>query len=330
MNAAREEVRMVHFTVDADWLTDLVRSLWADEGEVEKAYNILDAAFPTMDRETMTAILSGSKKLTGNSDGEGMRLEDDDTKRSRCGNTLDPKDVYARMQRRTRKVEADLRDMTDMATGNTVLLGSPKGAVRVPRNRTVAMGTDPLGRGRKRLRDGVELEDIPHEECRNLFRGPYTPIPAAEVKRRTRAVAKKLTAKERADAAARVKIGLDYEALLGRSPSEQDSAFIEALEEEDTPEPPPTPEPKITSDTGWLSPNGEFYPCEYSGHVGLASRLGFDEPRLEKMGWIKMQTGKFFWDFLGHFKATQKQIDAIFDWTQSRGEKMPSLGWDDE
>lgn len=277
MNAAREEVRMVHFTVDADWLTDLVRRLWADEGEVEKAFNILEAAFPEMDRETMLAILSGSKKLTGDSDGDGMLLEDDDAKKSPCGNLLDPKDVYARMHKRLRDAEATTRDMTDIATNDLVLMGSPKGAVRVPRNRVKQTRLDPVGRRLFALHDGVELEDIPHEECGDLFRGPYNPM-------------------------------------------------FEDREEERPEPPPPSPEPKITSDTGWLSPEGKFYPCEYSGHVGLASRLGFDEPRLEKMGWIKMQTGKFVWDFLGHFEATQKQRDAIFDWTQERGEKMPWLG----
>jgi hypothetical protein len=43
---------------------------------------------------------------------------------------------------------------------------------------------------------------------------------------------------------------------------------------------------------------------------------------LEKKGWVKVQEDKLFWDFLGHFKPTQRQVDTVFDWCQSRGVPM--------
>ena len=97
------------------------------------------------------------------------------------------------------------------------------------------------------------------------------------------------------------------------------------------PEPPPPPPPPkaedaITTDCGWLSPEGKFYPCEYGGHVSLAYDLCGDgsERELEQLNWIKVQNGKFH--RVDYDKPpTQRQRNLVFDWSQAKGVKMPWL-----
>jgi hypothetical protein len=52
--------------------------------------------------------------------------------------------------------------------------------------------------------------------------------------------------------------------------------------------------------SGWISPSGDFYHCNYSDHMNLASRLFYydiieddDERYLEEQGWIKISARKF-------------------------------------
>ena len=83
---------------------------------------------------------------------------------------------------------------------------------------------------------------------------------------------------------------------------------------------PPKPEYKIGYLHGWLSPDGKFYKCEYFEHIHMADRLGYEQKQLEKLGWIKWSVGK---PCYLEKRATQKQIDMVWDWCQSRKEEMP-------
>ena len=57
--------------------------------------------------------------------------------------------------------------------------------------------------------------------------------------------------------------------------------------------------------TGWLSPTGEWHPCETYEHTNYASRvLNSSESRLENTGWVKITRSamgireqKIYWDF---------------------------------
>ena len=56
--------------------------------------------------------------------------------------------------------------------------------------------------------------------------------------------------------------------------------------------------------TGWLSPTGEWHPCETYEHTNYASRiLNSSESRLENTGWVKITRSamgireqKIYWD----------------------------------
>lgn len=280
-----ERTMTAHFVIDGPWLCDFARTLWADEDAPEKAINILRTAFPPMEQTDILAVLTGTKKLTGNSD-DGIALVADTTTTSPHGNPLDVATVLRKI-RTQRDAESDRADdLTQLLLGDTVLLGSPKGAVSVPRRKTICTGTA----NRPRLKEGVNLERIPHHE-----------LPGLSTPRR-----------------------LYEDRMLG-------------------PPQPPKPLPKaedaITTDCGWLSPDGKFCPCGYSEHVALAYDLCGDggERELERRNWIKVQNGKFY--RVDYEKPpTQRQRDVIFDWAQTKGVKMPWLcredleteeAWDD-
>ena len=271
----------VHFRIEGEWLTDLVRSLWADEGEPEKAINILQAAFPTMEQGDMVAILTGSKQLTGMSDDEnGLDLVPDTTTESKYGNSLGLKQRFSVLQAALKEKTEEAADMTQFAVHDTVGVPSAKGLVVVPRRRTRMGG---LTGSQVYLDPDVDLETIPHYECRAILGMPYG----------------------------------TKDGSLDETEKKGLRGLWEAKEEE-KPGPPPEPFYTITTDTGWLSPDGKFYPCAYQGHVSLAYELGFDVHRLETFGWLKFQRSDIFWNFLdGKFKPTQQQIDLVWDWCQA-------------
>lgn len=261
----------MHFTVTGEFLTNISRTLWADEGEPEKALHILQAAFPEMPQSAMFDVLTGKQRLVGDSNA-GILLEPDDALASEHGNNLSLESVLKRFRNRADKGE----DWMQMATRQTELVSSPKGLVEVPRRRTKYNEA-------KMCRSlDVDLEDIPHREV-----GPFD--------------------RERKF----------FDADTNRQRQELNV-------EEAEPPTPPRPERSITTDTGWLAPDGKYYPCDYGQHDVWAYRLGFEEERqLEKLGWVKVQRGSFYRNLLGRGEPTQRQVDMVFDYCQKTGEKLP-------
>jgi len=90
-------------------------------------------------------------------------------------------------------------------------------------------------------------------------------------------------------------------------------------------EPPPVePQDQITSDNGWLDPEGRFYPCQYGEHVHTLMALEVQEEEADRRGWIKIATsmtpecsdlpGRNISIFSRRFsRPTQAQMDRVFD-----------------
>lgn len=77
---------------------------------------------------------------------------------------------------------------------------------------------------------------------------------------------------------------------------------------------------------GWLSPEGDYWPCKPQGHLNLADYITNrddykGEKLLESRGWVKVSMNKWFGD--GSLRLTQKQMDFIFDWCRLNGVKYP-------
>jgi len=280
-----------HFTVTGEFLTQISRQLWADERQPEKAINLLKEGLHGITMEQVLAILTGSKKLVGSSDDEdGVGFVDDDATVSENGFKLALTDQFTRFRER----EDELEDEVQFATRQTELVPSPKGLVEVPRRRTKIYHktTGP----RVALKEDVDLEKIPHRECTPYIKQEHVFRPESQLKR----------------AQQDLEPGPPYDMLK---------------DQELPPSPPPEPEYEITTDCGWLSPDGKFYRCIYMEHISLAQRLGLDEVRLEKLGWIKVQDNRFFGDLLSddeNAKVTQKQRDLVFDYCRKTGTELPN------
>lgn len=95
---------------------------------------------------------------------------------------------------------------------------------------------------------------------------------------------------------------------------------------------------------GWLSPSGEYYPCESAAshysmacaildkfHPRIAKRvfLSFkarEDGALQERGWIRIGAMvSYNYGFVIWRKPTQKQLDVIWDYCQATKCKMPSL-----
>lgn len=78
-------------------------------------------------------------------------------------------------------------------------------------------------------------------------------------------------------------------------------------------------------DTGWLAPNGDWYPCEYTEHLILADDLWESmgqswvpnvEQKLLEMGWCEIQLFRFdrpyyFFHIKDHGHLTPEQVHVI-------------------
>ena len=79
-------------------------------------------------------------------------------------------------------------------------------------------------------------------------------------------------------------------------------------------------------DTGWLAPNGDWYPCDYMEHLALADDLWKSmgqawvpdvEQKLLEMDWVEVQLVRFdrpyyffHWDY-EHGHLTPEQVRVI-------------------
>lgn len=164
------------FVVDGSWLTDLVRTLWADEGEPEKALRILQEGLPDLPEEAMYSILTGHKKLEGDSS-EGITLVDDDTTESPCGNSL----ALEAVLKPFRKKAEEGRDAVALLAGNVTYMGSPKGRVAIPTHHVEAFRRGEIGLDNMLYRG---VSNVPTAEERKAM----LTDPMVEVERRRRGI----------------------------------------------------------------------------------------------------------------------------------------------
>jgi hypothetical protein len=91
---------------------------------------------------------------------------------------------------------------------------------------------------------------------------------------------------------------------------------------------PPKVDPELNSLNAWVSPTGDFYPCNYREHIKTAWHLGFEESDIEKKGWVKISDHKVFdigleYDIYWHKKPNKKQIKVLIDWCNKHDRKFP-------
>lgn len=250
------ETEIVHFSIDGEWLTEHVRSLWAREDRPDHALKTLVEGLEGMTEEIAVTILDGRFKLVGSSRDEGgVRLVPDDS-----GEKLPTMgEMLLRIKEQRDEARDEAADLTELVIGDTVGLGSPGGLRHVPRRKTTLHTR--LGRTTPSLKDGYVWPDTDPRDLKGK-RKDAKPV--------------------------RIYRGSSRDEFLGGETKE--ALVPEPVKVE--PEPKfglaPEAEDTICSDWGWLSPEGKYYPCSYGEHIITARRLGSEEPEIEKLGWVKI------------------------------------------
>lgn len=236
-----------HFVIDGEFITQQARSLWNDEDEQAKAFNLLKCLHGITGAQCLD-ILEGRKKLIGDSD-TGVELVDDN---AACRSI---EDTLAKIKAERDEARDERADLVQMVTGDTVGVASPTGRREIPRRKSTK-ARSMLGRTTT-VADGYEFDDLAKDDAKPL----------------------------------RIWRQSEY-----TGPSGIDLRDVE-LEDDEEPIAPPKPPPpvaqnKITSDTGWLSPAGEFYPCSYAQHAQVAYALGLTDSQynhgVDPAGWVRL------------------------------------------
>ena len=185
------------------------------------------------------------------------KLAGDSTK----GITLEPdtatglslKQTLRKLAKAQREAREDAADYAQMLNGDTACVSSPTGMREVPYRQT----TSSLRGLPRQLKNGLDWKEAENP-------GTREPRVYRDVKTHRSLVDSRVF-------------------IEPEDPPSSD--YI------DDPPPPPVPEgdDKITSDTGWLSPAGEFYGCRYGQHNNTAYDLGFSTETLDKSGWVRVQ-----------------------------------------
>jgi len=174
----------IAFVVDGEWLTNICRQLWADEGNPDKALDLLDAAFPDMTQTDKLAVLVGEKKLVGNSN-EGIELIEDNTAVSSFGNPLDLSSLIHKQQQSIKRSREHELMARQMASSTTAFVTSPKGLVEIP----LCCAARHANGGYWYLKEGIDLEQIPHRVCETLYADKILSNPLEREKDQQRRVA---------------------------------------------------------------------------------------------------------------------------------------------
>jgi len=305
------------FVIDGEWLTNLTRSMWADELNTEKAVGILVDGLHGMTDDIAVKILTGKSKLVGKN--EDVHLEDDDATESEQGNTLALKSVMKRVTDRDAKARWDARTHRELLECDVVPCASPVGLVFAPRAVFEKYGVrEPIGVVKCGTLDLSLWEEIyPHCITRDAAWDYF------------------VEEKDNVEWRYMICYTESVPNIIGSRGSVNRLLGIDAddADEEEEEEPKPEPAEDFSERYGWITPEGRFYTCGYGGHLALVDRLGFSSGReIEK---THVKVGSLYCESSIYFvgdtaKMPERQKTAIYDWCQHHKEKMPDWVFEDD
>jgi len=291
-NAARAETYTLCFSIDGEWLTQHVRNLWAEEDRPDHALRTLMDGLQGITLAQAIEILEGKAKLVGDSRENSIEMVPDDATTTVHGQPL-PKlsAVLARLMKERDKARDGEADLIQLLIGDVEYVASPTGKRKIPQRKAGSGGSlvhHPI------IKEPYDYDTLPYwQQCPPPF-----------------------------DA----RSGSPAQGPKGASAAELPA---EPVEKEDDPPsfPLPPAENAVTSDTGWLSPEGKFYRCRYHEHIALAGALGSTEDGLAADGWLKFCTSMLLdnaqFVFCGDKAPTQIQRDLTYDYCVAHACKLP-------
>ncbi len=289
------KVETVHFSVQGEFITDTARRLWAEEGEQERALRIL-RCMQSITEQQILDVLEGRSQLVGWSDSpEGIQLKSDKHK----GVTLE--EQFKKLKEERDEARDDLDDVVQLSNGDTIMVPSHDGAREVPRRKARPfMGSEKAGF----LEDGYEFDDQPKDIKSKRSTRTGNPPKKQRIYRKMKdgggiSRPKLKRFESSMEGIARMADPGDTNKGFLPAETEREREEREEKEREEKEEAYRAKvkaelviEDRITGNTGWVSPEGKFYPCGYSQHARVAWALGFcDHPQMHGVkppGWIRM------------------------------------------
>jgi hypothetical protein len=278
--------KVVHFVVHGEDLTRIARVFWADEHEPARALRLLLEGLQGINLLQAVDVLTGRSKLVGDSH-RGVHLARDRAAKSPHGSPFPSVvEAFERERKRSETAERDSRDAIALLGHDTVMMGSPDGRREVSRVTAHELKTKRITWNDVRVYRNLSYM----EAClsRQDETGGPPPVHAVPVPD-------------------------------GETPAGSD--VVDNPWGPDPNEPPPESFSTVTQDTGWLSPEGRFYPCSYYGHDLVAHRLGKGRYELDRLGWVVLSGSNGI--HKGDIEVTQAQRDRVFDWCTSQNKGLP-------
>lgn len=287
---------VAHFTVEGDFVTQLAREARCD-GDAPRALKLLGHV-QGLPEDAKHAILAGTQKLAGTTEGPGIYLAADDAKTDKRGRKLLTMVEYLDAQAaKEAKAKRDAEDRIIARSTSTRIMGSPWGRLDIPWALTTS----------SKVSGKPVLAMSGWEEFEERF-----PELVNKAKRRAE---KDAEAKERSEELGRrvEKMGerafSPYAGVIANMDPRLQAAAEAVL---NPPKVCPAPDKDLTSMNGWINPEGKLYPCGFMGHDNLAHLLGKTVPILEK-SWVKLQDRK------DHRAPTDRPGDHDFQHIPDRG-----------
>lgn len=297
-------IKALHFTVSGEFLTKHARSLWADENRPDFALHTLTTSLEGLTEEQAILIVSGKKKITGDSS-KGCQLVNDSALKSPAGNPLlSMEGVLTKLLQHNQRLRENLYDVT-----NPTHSPSPRGLVEI--------GPYAL----KRIRAGKStFED---ERARKMESWLERKKVADIEESPSEAYAQAVTLAKKNSPLMKTIAGSE---LLERFMSQVKRNDADA-------EKPPHQDPKLESKNGWVDRAGGFWPCNYMGHIALAMRLGEKEVSLEEQGWLKISDSQDplciverdsdVMGVLHEGRYSDAQKSTVREWCNKHGRRFP-------
>ncbi len=332
--AKEPRVATVSFSVTGEFITEHCRNLW-HEGAFKKAFDVLDCMIG-MRRDQQIDVIEGRKKLIGVND---VDFVDDDwtppegyptflSMIEKAG-TFDADELASRRNDDAREYLREVAILTYPGRwSDGELMMKVEGLTRKAEQligKTAAEAM--LHELRDEIEPGVDFdpdEEIGMQWKSRMLTGTTPERREHEDRRRD---GNDPIAKLYANAAGQMQM---FAMMSGGDPLAVPS--VDALMNRGM-NIVPKLDPKMSSDSGWLLPDGKYYGCEAHEHIGLATNLlektlpkaahGLNATEYERLaenrGWVKISKSMSGLHIVCQSNVTQKQRDRLFDYCELRG-----------
>lgn len=291
--------KRVHFSVTGEFITNKVRDLW-QEREFAKAFDVLDCCIG-ITKDQQIAVIDGRSKLVGVND---VELVDDDWQRpdGYCSfnQALQQGKHWPELERKRQDAAYDLLSKAADCLSKWTN-GDEMSDVQVFIN--------------------AASREIGHEAAMELF----TQIKQHRINDRGDFTHKTLAQAHR-DFSLKM-LGLDAGVALPSFEVIMDRGY--------------TTTPKryndMSSESGWLLPDGKYYGCSSMEHIGIATqlletqypngddRVGGFESLAEDLGWIKISKAMLGLIIAGNKPPTSKQLTKLQQYVMFHGKDFDTI-----